>query len=197
VPEDGATDVPDGNVHESAVDCVAWWGIAQGVAPGQYAPSATVTRAQMASFIARLIDNSGGNLPDAPPGAPDRFPDDNGSPHEANINRLAGAGIVSGRSDGTYGPDDPVTRAQMATFLVRAYSYRTAPALPPGTDAFADDNGSPHETNINAAARAGFVAGRADGSYGPQLSVQRDQMASFLARVLDRLVADGTAHPPA
>jgi hypothetical protein len=58
-------------------------------------------------------------------------------------------------------------------------------------------SGSPHEANINAAAQAGFLAGRADGSYGPDLSVQRDQMASFLARVLGRLVDDGAAQLPA
>jgi hypothetical protein len=106
---------------------------------------------------------------------------------------------VTGRSDGSYGPDEPVTRAQMATFLVRAYNYAAGAALAaaPGPDAFPDVSGSAHESNINLAAQAGFLAGRADGSYGPELSVQRDQMASFLARVLDRLVDDGVAHPPA
>ncbi|MEY2437243.1 MAG: hypothetical protein QOF97_2079 [Acidimicrobiaceae bacterium] len=195
VPDDGLTDVATSNVHEPAVDCVVWWAIAHGVAANQYAPGGTVTRAQMASFIARMIDTTGGTLP----AATDRFPDDNGNPHEANINRLAAAGIVTGRSDGTYGPDQPVTRAQMATFLVRAYGFTSGAALPAGLgpDAFPDVSGSPHEANINAAAQAGFLAGRADGSYGPDLSVQRDQMASFLARVLGRLVDDGTAQLPA
>jgi hypothetical protein len=188
-------DVSSANVHGAAIECVVWWAIANGVTANQYAPSATVTRAQMASFIARMIDGSNRALP---PGG-DAFADDDGSPHEANINRLAAAGIVSGRTDGTYGPNAPVTRAQMATFLVRAYGFSSGTALSAaaGSDAFPDDEGSPHEANINAAAQAGFLAGRADGTYGPDLSVQRDQMASFLARVLGQLVDDSAAHLPA
>jgi hypothetical protein len=195
VPDDGLTDVPSTNVHGPAIECMVWWEIARGVTASQYAPSGTVTRAQMASFIARMIDSTGRALP---PGS-DAFPDDNGSPHEANINRLAKADIVTGRADGTYGPDLPVTRAQMATFLVRAYAYIANAALTAavGPDAFPDVSGNPHESNINDAAQAGFLAGRADGTYGPDLSVQRDQMASFLARVLGRLVDDGAAHLPA
>ena len=87
----------------------------------------TVTRAQMASFIARMIDTTGGTLP----AATDRFPDDNGNPHEANINRLAAASIVTGRSDGSYGPDQPVTRAQMAVFLMKS-KLGAAEVPPPG-----------------------------------------------------------------
>jgi hypothetical protein len=195
VPDVGLVDVSATSVHGAAIECVVWWEIAHGVTPNQYAPAGTVTRGQMASFIARMIDSSGRALPDAS----DRFPDDSGNPHERNLNRLAAAGIVSGRADGTYGPDQPVTRAQMATFLVRAYGYSAGAALAaaPGPSAFPDVAGSPHEANINAAAQAGFLAGRADGTYGPDLSVQRDQMASFLARVLGRLVDDGAAHLPA
>ena len=195
VPNGGLLDVSATSVHGPAIECVVWWAIAHGVTPSQYAPTGTVTRGQMASFIARMIDSSGRTLPQAS----DRFPDDAGNPHEDNINRLAAAGIVSGRADGTYGPELPVTRAQMATFLVRAYGYTAGAALASavGANAFPDVSGNPHEANINAAAQAGFLAGRADGTYGPDLSVQRDQMASFLARVLGRLVDDGAAHLPA
>jgi hypothetical protein len=146
----------------------------------------------MASFIARMIDATSKDLPAA---TSDHFPDDNSSSHEANINRLAEAGIVSGRADGTYGPNDPVTRAQMATFLVRAYEY-VGPALTSSRDWFPDDNGSTHEANTNKAAEAGFAAGRADGTYAPNNVVTRDQMASFLARVLDLLVEGGFASTP-
>jgi hypothetical protein len=143
----------------------------------------------MASFIARLIDATTKDLPAA---SSDHFADDDGNAHEDNINRLAEAGIVSGRADGTYGPTAPVTRAQMATFLVQAYEY-VGPALTASQDYFSDDNGNTHEDNINKAAEAGFAGGRADGTYGPNDIVVRDQMASFLARVLDLLVEGGFA----
>jgi hypothetical protein len=134
----------------------------------------------------------GATSKDLPPAAGDHFTDDDGSAHEANINRLAEAGIVSGRSDGTYGPAAPVNRAQMATFLVRAFEY-VGPALTSSKDWFPDDDGNTHEANIDKAAEAGFTAGHSDGTYDPDGLVSRDQMASFLSRVLDLLVEDGFA----
>lgn len=147
----------------------------------------------MATFIAKAIVRSGGQLP-----SPDRdwFADDNGSVHEVNVNRLAAAGIVSGRGDGSYGPDASVTRGQMTKFLVLAYEYRSGKALTARQDYFTDDNGTTHEPNINRAAEAGFTGGASDGTYRPERSVKREQMASFTARLLDLLVeADGAAVP--
>jgi hypothetical protein len=194
VPEDGFTDVPTTNTHEPSIDCIVWFGVAQGTSATTYNPSGQVTREQMATFIANLVTRTGGTLPDGP----DRFADDNGSRHEANINRLASAGIVGGRADGGYGPALTVSRDQMATFLVRAYEYRSGKQLPPGGDAFADDNGNAaHEGNINKASAAGFTGGTAGGGYNPSGVVRRDQMGSFLARVLDLLVEEDGAPLPA
>src|SRR4051794_1513753 len=189
VPSAGFADVPASDVHLPSIDCMVWWHVANGSSRHIYNPTGQVNRGQMASFIARMIDATVATLP---PAASDHFADDNGSAHEANINRLAEAGIVSGRADGTYGPTDPVTRAQMATFLVNAYEF-VGPDLTSSGDAFPDDNGNTHEDNINKAAEAGFAGGRADGTYGPNDVVLRDQMASFLARVLDLLVEGGFA----
>lgn len=188
VPEDGFDDVPESNVHERAIDCVVAWKVASGTSSSTYAPKRRVNRAQMASFIARLIVASGGSLPEGD----DAFSDDDGAAyaaHEDSINRLAAAKIVGGRADGTYGPQDPVTRAQMATFLVRAYEYRSGRQLPATADYFPDDDASASEDMIDKAAEAGFTGGRPDGLYAPSGDVLRDQMAAFLARVLD-LLAD-------
>jgi hypothetical protein len=188
VPRDSRQD-DNGNTHEFAIDCMVWYEIAQGTSSTQYEPSKAVTRAQMASFVARLIEKSGGELEQNPP---DAFSDDNGlEPHEANINKLAAAGIVAGKGDGTYDPEGPVTRAQMAKFLVEGYEFRSENALTSDGDYFADDEGSVHEANINKSATAGFTSGR-NGGYDPGASVLRDQMASFLSRVLDLLVEEGT-----
>lgn len=192
VPEDGFEDA-DGSTHENAIDCVVWWDLTQGTSQSTYSPRTAVDRAQMASFIAQLITESGGSLP-AP--TQDHFTDDNGTTHEANINRLAEAGIVGGTDEGRYAPADPVQRDQMATFLVRAYEYRTDTTLPPGENYFADDDGNPHETQINKAAEAGFTGGTADGGYRPAEAVSRAQMASFLTRTLDLLVEAGSVTPP-
>ncbi len=184
-----------GNVHRGAVDCIAWWEITQGSGSGSgYNPGGIVNRGQMATFIARLVERSGGNLPN---GAPDAFADDDGTPHEADIDRVAAVGIVSGGADGRYRPGDPVSRAQMATFLIRALDHRTGTARPTaGVDYFSDDAGSPHEANINRAAAAGLTGGGAGGRYAPAAAVRRDQMASFLARSLDVVVVEAGATLP-
>ena len=194
VPGSGFGDVPPGNVHGAAIDCIRWWGVTSGTATGGYQPAGTVNRGQMATFIASVIERSGGGLPGNPP---DAFDDDDGTPHEASINRVAAAGIVSGGTDGRYRPGDPVNRAQMATFLVKAHDHRTGSALAPlPVDYFLDDSGSPHEGNINRAATHGLTGGSANGAYRPVAPVARDQMASFLARLLDLLVAEGVTAPP-
>ena len=180
VPEDGYGDVPASNVHEPAVDCVAWWGVTSG-RDGRYEPLAGVSRAQMATFLAQAILRSGGSLP---PGR-NAFRDDDGSVHEDNIDRLAAAGVISGVSADSYAPDRPVSRAQMATFLARAVDQRTGTGLPAGDDWFFDDESSPHEANINAAASAGLASGSGGGGYSPAGTVRRDQMASFLTRLLE------------
>ena len=64
-----------------------------------YCVAESVTRDQMASFLARAFE-----LADA---GRDFFPDDDGNVHEDNINRLAAAGITEGFDDGTYGPRLP------------------------------------------------------------------------------------------
>ena len=82
--------------------------------PLRYCPNQSVTRAQMASFLVHAFD-----LDSAPSAG---FTDTGGNTHQTNIDALAAAGITAGcKTDPLrYCPDDPVTRAQMATFLHRA-----------------------------------------------------------------------------
>ncbi len=189
VPPNSRSD-DDGNIHEAAIDCLVWYGISTGTSAMSYDPRTDVTREQMAAFLARLIEKSGGKLP---ANAPDAFPDDDDSVHEASIDKLAAAGIVSGKGDGRFDPKGTVTRGQMAKFLVNGYDHRSAEVLAEQGDWFGDDDGSAFEPFINQSAAAGFAVGR-DGRYEPGAPVARDAMASFLTRVLDLLVEEGTAN---
>ncbi len=89
----------------------------------------------------------------------------------------------------------------MAAFLTRAYDHRAQQdgraVLADGPDYFGDDNGHTQERAINKAAAAGFAGGLGDRVYAPDNGVRRDQMASFLARVLDLVVENGMAAVPA
>lgn len=184
--EEPFSDVPDGNVHKRAIECLHLFGIVAGRGDGSYGPAAPVTRAQLASFVARTLEAAGLTLPEDPPNA---FDDDNGDIHERAIDQLAALGIVSGKGNRRYAPADSVNRGQMATFLVNAYQQATGVTLRAPQDRFSDDEGNVHETAINKAATAGITAGTGSG-YAPFAVVQRDQMASFLARLLDRVQRD-------
>ena len=89
-------------------------------------------------------------------------------------------GITGGCGTGRYCPNSSVTRAQMASFLVRAAH------LPPSSqDAFADDDSSIHEADINALAAANITGGCDPIRYCPNRGVTRGELASFLVRLLD------------
>jgi len=147
--------------------------ITAGCASDRYCPNAAVTREQMASFLRRAGDVAGTSI--------DRFTDDDTSMHEADINAIAAAGITGGCAASRYCPRSPVTREQMASFLVRALGL---PAT--GRDYFTDDNGSQHEAAINALAAAGVTGGCAEARYCPRATVTRGQMAAFLHRGFGR-----------
>ncbi len=146
-------------------------GVTAGCTATKYCPDDKVLRDQMASFLVRAL-----NLPAT---STDYFDDDNGDIHEGNINRLAAAGITAGCAPRRYCPKDPVNRDQMASFLVRAFHLPAS-----STDAFTDDNGNQHQSNINALAASGITGGCAPGKYCPQIAVTRGQMAAFLHRAI-------------
>ena len=95
--------------------------------------------------------------------------------------RLAELGVTTGCATEPlrFCPNRPVTRAQMATFLVRAFNLQPGPSA-----GFADTSGT-HESNINAIAAVGITTGCSTGPprYCPDKPVTRAQMATFLARV--------------
>jgi hypothetical protein len=181
------------SVHEEAITCLTWWGLLLGLDGETFAPAADISRAQAASVLARLVRASDRALPENPP---DRFTDDNGSPHEANINALAAAGVVNGKTATTFAPGDPITRAQFAALVVRTYGFVTGEAAAAGEDAFDDDDGSTHEAAINAAAAAGWVRGLGGRTFGPEQQITRAQASSSVARMLSTLVDDGHAEQP-
>lgn len=108
------------------------------------------------------------------------FWDDDGSVHEVNIDRLAALGVTGGCAPYQYCPDDSVTRAQMATFLMRALDLPLSEQ-----DWFDDDNGSTHEDGINALAAAGISSGCTADSFCGGDFITREHMATFMARAFD------------
>jgi D-alanyl-D-alanine carboxypeptidase len=108
------------------------------------------------------------------------FTDIGSSPFRADIEWLAARGVTRGCTTTTFCPRQPVTRGQMASFLVRMFGFPAAPA----GDPFRDDDASAHEGDINRLYAAGITAGCGPGRFCPNGAVTREQMASFLVRAL-------------
>lgn len=123
---DQVPDPPVALTQFTDVETDTWWtpyverlaeiGVTKGCStdPPRYCPDQPVTRGQMATFLARAL-----GLPPAPPAG---FTDTAGNYHQANIDALAAAGVTKGclADPPRYCPEQPVTRAEMATFLARA-----------------------------------------------------------------------------
>ncbi len=112
----------------------------------------------------------------------DRFGDDDGNVHEANIDLIAAAGITRGCNppDNTnYCPERNIIRGEMAAFMNRALN------LNPGPNAFDDDGDSIFEGDINAIAAVGITRGcnpPANTAFCPDAFLTRGEMAAFVAR---------------
>jgi hypothetical protein len=170
----------DGNVHEGGIEAIAAEGITQGCDPPanlRYCPDRTVTRAEMAVFLARALD--------LPATSDDYFSDDDGHTLQGGINRLRAAGITQGcdpPANTRFCPDREMTRGEMAAMLARAFHYPAS-----SEDRFTDDNGHIFEAAIQRIAAAGVTVGcnpPTNNRFCPNQKIKRDQMATFLTRAL-------------
>jgi hypothetical protein len=121
------SDVSPDSVHAPNIGALESAGITTGCGDGRYCPLLPLTRAQVATMLARTF----GLEPDPEIGFSD-VPQD--SVHAPGISALASTGIVTGYGDGTFRPNLALTRAQLATMLFRAIGLDgplPCPALPP------------------------------------------------------------------
>jgi hypothetical protein len=124
----------DASIFEADINAIAHAGLAKGCNPpvnDNYCPDQSVTRGQMAAFLRRAFEYPGTET--------DHFVDDDASIFEADIDAIAHAGVTKGcnpPANDRYCAGGLVTRAQMASFLARAFGLDPiapppAPAPPP------------------------------------------------------------------
>lgn len=164
-------DVDPDHPHYDAIERVSEAGVAQGDGQGYFRPQADVTRAQTATLIATA---SHLETTDDPPF--DDVPADH--PHAHGIAAAAQWEVVRGYEDGTYRPERPVSRGQMATVVADAYGLESE-RDPRFDDVDADH---PHADGIAAVAEHEVAEGFDDGTYRPDEPVTRGQMAAYLVR---------------
>ena len=99
-----------------------------------------------------------------------------------DIHTLAAAGVVAGFPDGTFRPDQPVTRAQFVTMLDRVLGL--APAANAATPFSDVPAGAWYAPYISIAVRAAIVRGTSPTAFSPTSTLPRQQAAVLLARAL-------------
>ena len=158
-------------------------GVTGGCGNGNYCPENPVTRAQMAVFLERGINGAGFQ---PPPAAGNVFLDVGANDFGAAfIEQLFADGITGGCGGNNYCPQDNITRAQMAVFLLRA-KFGSGYTPPPASGLFADvPLGSFAVDWIEAMAGEGITGGCGAGNFCPGDPVTRGQMAVFLVRAFE------------
>ncbi|MEK3714058.1 Ig-like domain-containing protein [Paenibacillus sp. FSL R7-0333] len=106
------SDVPAGHWAADAIGQVTRSGIMKGYGGGSFKPNQTITRAEMATILSRLITSAQTQAAG--------FSDIAGHWAQAAVEQMSQAGIITGYEDGTFRPDQTLTRAEAVTIVNRA-----------------------------------------------------------------------------
>lgn len=149
-----------------------------GYANGTFEPDRNMTRAEVTTMFARLLTEKMA----ADQTYSNTFSDVAKSHWAANyIGYMQQFGIITGYADGSFRPDASVTRAEFAAIASRFER------LTEGTKSFSDVPGSHWAAKyINFAATRGWVNGYADGTFRPNNSITRAEVAAVTCRLLER-----------
>lgn len=153
-----------------------------GTPEGLSLPTANVTRAEVATIFFRLMTDDARAKFDS---LDNNFSDvAKGMWYNRAISTLANAGIIKGDPAGTYRPDDPITRAEMAAIIARFGDFKE------GGKTFNDISGHWAQKYIELAASNGWINGNPDGTFKPNNNITRAETVAMINRVLDRQTKD-------
>lgn len=178
------TDVPDGYWAFDEIEALVGMGIITGRGDGTFDPAANMIRGDFVTVLGRLhgVSSSGYTGSD--------FSDVSSSSYYAPYVKWASSNeLVTGYSSSSFGPGDKITRAQMATLIVR-YAEFAGITLPTGNgsgEAFADDAmiaDWAHEA-VYAAQDAGLINGKTGNAFDPSGNATRAEICALIYRLAD------------
>ncbi|MCY9597385.1 hypothetical protein PC41400_08855 [Paenibacillus chitinolyticus] len=149
----------------------------EGYPDGTFQPGKGISRAELAAILARLFAN------ETSAAAQNPFADVPAT-HWASqyVTAVFGGKLMDGYPDGKFNPERILTRAEMATILVK---LKQLPAVQ-GTSAFTDVQGHWAAENIRKAEKAGLLAGFEDGTFRPDQALTRAQAVVIFNKLLGR-----------
>ena len=152
-----------------------------GYPDGTVQPKGEITRAEACTIFFRLLTESSRDYYFS---KTNDYTDVNAGDWFNNaISTLSNAGIVTGYNDGTFRPNQPITRGEMAKIIANFAN------LNKGTKSFTDLSGHWSKSYVELAAGNGWIAGYPDGSFRPDQKITRAETVTMINRVLERVPA--------
>ncbi len=176
------TDVASGNWASDAVEFVAARELFQGTGNQQFTPEGNMTRGMLVTVLYRLAYE--------PEAAQVDFGDiDQQAYYSDAVAWAASNGVVTGYSDHAFGPDDDITREQLATILYRyAKNHTAATGQTAALSTFADASQiSPYAAEaMSWAVSSGLINGVGNNQLAPEGEATRAQVATMLMRFCEQ-----------
>jgi len=172
-----------GGWYEQDIRELAAKGIMLGEGNGIYAPNRAITRAEYANLISKSLNLPSGNA---------TFKDlNNAHPtlHEG-IKRTASAGIISGRGNGIFDPNAPITREESAIMTDKALQYKGIKGKEVNIP-FKDQHQIYDKTFVQRLYSLGIVGGNNNNQFMPKSSTTRGESAAVINRMLHVLSGNG------
>ncbi|MEO3946445.1 alpha-amylase family glycosyl hydrolase [Gorillibacterium sp. CAU 1737] len=190
-------DVP-GGWSKAYIEVLAAKHIARGIGEDVFRPQGIVTRAELAAFLGRTLGfSTAADFDTTEPGEGGFFPDIPAASYYADYAAALGqAGILTGYDDGSFRPNEAITREQLAVLLDRAYRYAAANSeqdvsisQASSPTAFTDlSEASPYAAeSIRAVQALGLMEGDGHGRFQPKATATREQLAKVLVLLLEKL----------
>ncbi|WP_438350256.1 S-layer homology domain-containing protein [Paenibacillus sp. FA6] len=170
-------DVPANAPNAKAIELAAKLGIIKGNADGSFHANATITRAEFATMLVRALGlTSEGDS---------SFKDIKGHWAADTIATLKASGIINGYADGTFKPNQTITRAEIVAMLSKVMNTTIVK-----NDKFNDVSGNWAEAEIATLSDMGIVKGSADGSFKPNANATRSESLVMILRMLNASLGD-------
>ncbi len=181
------SDVPDGWA-KAYIEILAAKHLANGTGEGTFTPQGTITRADFAAFLGRAL----GFAESGKAGSAGTFADIPATAYYGGYAaQLKQAGLLTGYEDGSFRPNEAITREQLAVLLVRAYDYAAGSKGSPSAAAksdFADlAQASAYAVDaIRTAQALGLMEGDRQGRFHPSAAATREQIAKVLVLLMEK-----------
>ena len=155
-----------------------------GYPDGSFRPDGDMSRAEAAAIFARLIADKKN---ESVKGTPSFKDTPNNEWHSAFVGYLEKYNIISGYEDGTFRPDESITRAEFVTIAVRYYSLFNEVKSVSNTTKYNDlSNNYWAIKNISYATSEKWLNGYSDGSFRPDIVVTRAEVVTIINRATGR-----------